>query len=852
MWDHMKKITIELKIAILIVIAVGLVGIAGNIAYKSISYIVSTIKKEAQPNLTLILIKEINSSMIQAESSIKYYTLTGQKKYLAPYYNVIQSTNRKIAQLREFNLESSDRIVQIDSINSLIRKKYLIWNRMLALKGNDRLESALSQLSVKLDTSFDTLSIKVPQNIAIFKKDTNRKADMALQPEEKEGFFSRLFRRKEDNSEDIHQNEVSHTYVQEEIISKDTVIEIGIDPVLIQDEISRIKKEEGEVQQIITAREISLSRQSDAIAQKLGLMIYRLEQQELASIREKAIEADRLAKSTNRLLVFFIAIFAVLLISVFYVIQKYIRKTHASQVALVKAKDEALRLTETRERFMANISHEIRTPMHAIEGFAEQLLHQTRDQASKEHLEIIKKSADHLHGIINDVLDFSKLDSGKFEIEKIPFSPKDTINEVFQIYRVKAQGISVEYELRFESNLPKVLIGDPLRLKQIVHNLISNALKFTKKGFVKVLVLSKKINSDYSNLLIRVSDTGIGISEKNLKFIFEEFSQAEASTSRKFGGTGLGLAIVKKLVDIQGGKIEVKSKLKEGTSFLIEIPYYIGDELYQTDKIVKKNIQPGLLANLSFLVADDDEYNRGLIAHIFKKWKLNFIMVENGKKIVDKIDSGERFNLILLDIQMPEMNGIEVTKYIRGLQEKEISDLSIMALTATTAREELDRCYKAGINHIMSKPFSEYSLFINICEVLGIEIPEALNEEQEVVGQDDVPVMFKNLYHIANNDEGFVREMLQMFIKTSREGMAEVKRGLKERDWMRVAEFAHKIKSPCKHLDALETANLLKEIELVARNEKNKEKLNEMISKVEKEIKYLIYHVEKYISVTNA
>lgn len=846
----MQKLTIELKIAILIIITAGLVGIAGYISYQSISYIVSTIKKEAQPNMSLILIKEINSSLIQAESSIKYYTLTGQRKYLVPYSEVTQSTNNKIEQLREFNLERSDRIVQIDSINILIKRKFIIWNRMLALKSGDRLESALSQLSVKLDTSFDTMAIKVPQSITIFRRDTNYKVKEE-EYIEKESFFTRLFKKKEDVylADDV--DEVSTIYIQEEIISKDTLIEIGIDPVLIQDEISRIKKEEGEVQQLITAREISLSRQSDAIALKLSHMIHRLEQQELASIKEKAIEADKLAKSTNKLLAFFIIIFIILLISVFYVIQKYVKKSHASQVALVKAKDEALRLTETRERFMANISHEIRTPMHAIAGFAEQLLHQVKDKDVHEHIEIIKKSADHLHGIINDVLDFSKLDSGKFEIEKIAFSPAEIIKDVFLLYQAKAESIPVEYKLNFESNMPDVLVGDPLRLKQIMHNLISNALKFTKNGFVKVLVLSKKINSDYSNLLIRVSDSGIGISEKNQKFIFEEFSQAEASTSRKFGGTGLGLTIVKKLIEIQGGKIEVKSKLKEGTSFFVEIPYYIGDELYKNEKIVKKNIQPELLSKLRFLIADDDEYNRGLIGHIFKKWNMEYTMVDNGKKIIDEIKSGKLFDLILLDIQMPEMNGIEVAEYIRNSANKTISETIIMALTATTAREELARCYQVGINHIMSKPYSEYSLFCNICEVLKIDIPEEAFVDQEVVSHDDIPVMFKNLYHIANNDEDFVFEMLNMFIKTSREGILEVKKGFEEEDWLKIAEFAHKIKSPCKHLDALETANMLKEIETIARNEKDKEKLRDMISHVEKEINYLIYHVEKYLSVAN-
>jgi signal transduction histidine kinase/CheY-like chemotaxis protein len=850
-YSLVKRISIEVKIAILIVIAVGLVAVAGNIAYKSISYVVSTIKKEAQPNLSLVLIKEINTSLIQAESSIKYYTLTGKQKYLAPYYTVIRTTDDKIEKLRKYNVSSSDKIVQIDSISLLIHQKFLIWNRMLALKGTNRLENALSELSVRLDSSLDSMRIKIPQSITIVKPDTFQQN--TFQDEDKGGFFSRLFKKKEEPPVNHEENYSSQNYIKEEVISKDTVIEIGIDPALVQDEISRIRKEEGEVKQIITAREMNLSRQSDVIAQKIRLMIYHLEQQEMASINEKAIEADKLAKSTNKLLVLFLAAFSILLLGVFYVIQSYTRKSYASHVALIKAKDEALRLTKTREMFMANISHEIRTPMHAISGYTEQLLGKAMDKETKEHVEIIKKSADHLHGIINDVLDFSKLDAGKFEIEKIPFSPRDIITEVYQLYKAKANSPSIRYELIFESNIPDVLIGDPLRLKQILLNLVSNALKFTSSGYVKIMVLSKKINSDYSNLLVRIKDSGIGISEKSLPFVFEEFNQAEASTSRKFGGTGLGLSIVKKLVEVQGGKIDVKSKLKEGTSFLVEIPYYVGKELQKSDVLTVFKPKPGLLSDFNFLIADDDEYNRGLISHIFNKWGLKYTLVEDGRKIIEQVNSGKGFQLILLDIQMPEMNGIEVANYIRGSENKKISSLPMMALTATTAKEEQDKCFRARINHVMAKPFSEQSLFMNICEVLKVEIPKEENAETDKAEEKgNVPLMLKNLYHIANNDEGFVIEMLHMFIKTSREGMIQVNEGLKNKDWEKVAEFAHKIKSPCKHLDASNTADLLKEIEQIARREGEKDDLSEKIKQVENQIAGLIQSVEIYLSSVKA
>ena len=844
----MKQLSVEFKIAALIIVAAAVVGLAGNFSYQSINTIVSALQKEAQPNMSLILIKEINTSIVQAESSIKYYTLTGDYRYLRPYAEVKKSVMEKHAQLRKINLGNEHKLTQIDSIYTLINKKFDIWNSLLAIRNDDRLDNALSKLSIKLDSTQDILTIKVPQNITIVKADTaNVQEIIPIKPEDdKDGFFARIFKKKE-VAEPTNNKPDEIPIVQEEIISKDTIIEVGIAPQTIHDEITKIRQEEGQAQQKITAREIRLSKRSDEISVLLNQLISRLENEELEEMAKRAVEANTLAGSTTRLLVIFLVIFSLLLISVFYVIQRYVRKSHATQKALVRAKDEALRLTKAREQFMANISHEIRTPMHAIVGFTEQLEKQIKDQDSKSQVNIIKKSAEHLQGIINDVLDFSKLDSGKFELEKIPFAPHEVIDEIFNLYRGRAEVHQIEYTFHIAEDMPQVLLGDPLRLRQIALNLVSNALKFTSKGFVKVKLSVHAINEDIANLIFVVQDSGIGISKQEQGFIFEEFNQATSSTTRKFGGTGLGLSIVKKLVEVQGGTIQVKSKVKEGSVFEVEIPYHIGEEMVE---VAENEVEPmpEILPPLNLIVADDDEYNRGLIAHILSKWNIQYELVEDGKKVVDALNSGKSFDFGLLDIQMPEMNGIEATAYIRG-SGKEYSNIPLMALTATIAQEELSKCKEVGFNKIIPKPFKEGVLFKSICDLLKVEIPkQKVSESNSEIIDAQEPELFSNLYHIAGNDERFVFEMLQMFIKTSKEGLKEAANALESKDWITLAENAHKIKSPCKHLDAVELSELLKEIEMVARNNEQKDELYEMVQKAELQINELIIEVENYMA----
>ncbi|MBN1118751.1 MAG: response regulator [Bacteroidales bacterium] len=816
----MKNFSVELKIAILILFAAVVVGAAGYVAYQSLGNILTTIKKEAQPNLTLVLLKDINNSLLRAESGIKYYSITSDRKYLQAYHQVLRNTNKKIDLLREYNKGILTREIQIDSIEYLVQQKFEIWEQMLYYQNNNRVGEALNKLAVKIDSAIDTITIKVPKNTELILSDTVPvSSDNTSTEEEKGGFFSRLFKRKDDASDKTDATDPSENNYEaiiEEVVysTADSSFEVGVKPSVIRSEIKKIQEEETEVQQFLAAREINLNRRNDNLTQSLIILILRLERAELASISEKAKEADAMVRAANQLMIIFLGAFTLLLIGVFWVIQNYVRKSHKYQLALIGAKEEAQQLSKAREQFMANMSHEIRTPMHTIIGFSEQLLETVNEKNAREHLEVIKDSADHLLGIINEVLDFSKIEAGKIEIEKAEFSPSDIMKQVYKLYMPKANSKNLNLELNLADSIPDA-VGDSMRFKQIMLNLVSNALKFTEDGFIIIQAESQAENQTEFRLVVSVTDSGIGISKEKLPIIFDEFKQAESSTTRKFGGTGLGLAIVKKLIEIQGGSITVESEPGKGTTFKFFIPYEIS-QLKSIPEIKTIPFATRLLADKKLLIADDDAYNRRLISYILNKWKVNFDLVENGKQLVTQFNK-EKYDAVLLDIHMPELDGIQAAKHIR---EDIHSTVPIIALTATISGEKIQEGKKAGIGLIIQKPFTEKELFIQLCNVLNInpELPLEHEKDEVVVVDNAYANLFKNLYHIANNDESFVLEMLNMFIETSTKGLKEIEKAFNEGNTHQIAELAHKIKSPCKHLGALEISDMLKEIEEMGRS----------------------------------
>ncbi len=387
------------------------------------------------------------------------------------------------------------------------------------------------------------------------------------------------------------------------------------------------------------------------------------------------------------------------------------------QKELIIAKDMAERAKLFKQNFLANMSHEIRTPINGIMGLS-QLLQQT--ELNKEQsgmVDLLNMSAQSLLGIVNDILDISKIEAGKFKIVRTETNIHKLIRSVIDLTKFKANEKNIEIKAVIDPDVPQVILADSLRLNQILMNLVSNAVKFTNKGSVIVQLKELQRKDTKTQLEIAVIDTGIGIASDSLHKVFDSFEQAEDNTAQKFGGTGLGLSIVKKLVELKGGTISLMSEINKGSTFtftnwyeIIEIPSNTTEKKVAISDLTK-------FENVSILVAEDNTINQFVIARILKNWDIAVEIVGDGIAVLEKLKE-RHFDLILMDTHMPSMNGWEATRRIRAEFNGPKKSIPIISLSAAVMEEEQQTARDAGANDILSKPFDPVILHGMITKLL--------------------------------------------------------------------------------------------------------------------------------------
>jgi len=379
---------------------------------------------------------------------------------------------------------------------------------------------------------------------------------------------------------------------------------------------------------------------------------------------------------------------------------------------LVKAKQIAENAAMAKQQFLSTISHEIRTPMNAVIGMTNLLLQEDPKPEQIDSLKILKVSSENLLGLINDVLDYSKIESGKIQFEQIDFNLIELVNNVKETHYLSAKEKGLQLKIKIDSDLPAMIVGDPIRLMQILNNLLSNAIKFTNVGSVVLDLSLNKLLGNLVDINFVVTDTGIGIDSNKKDYIFESFTQASTDTTRFFGGTGLGLAITKRIIEMLGNEISVRSSVGLGSSFSFNLQFKKSkrkpDNIHLPEPVCFSS-----LAGYKILLVEDNEVNVIVASKFMQKWGLHIDCAGTGTEAVEKVIENH-YDLVLMDLEMPKMDGFEATKVIRSIADDKFKQLPIIALTASLLTEISRQILEAGIDDYVAKPFSPTELHAKI------------------------------------------------------------------------------------------------------------------------------------------
>jgi PAS domain S-box-containing protein len=478
---------------------------------------------------------------------------------------------------------------------------------------------------------------------------------------------------------------------------------------------------------------------------------------------------------------------------------KDITKLKKNERAIRKAKHKAETDVAVKSQFLSTMSHEIRTPMNAVIAMTHLLLQDNPRIEQIKHLNILKFSAENLLVLINDILDYNKIEAGKIVFEAIEFDIRSLLHTIRDGLQYKANAKDIEIILDIDVKIPTILIGDTVRLSQILINLLDNAIKFTQEGHIKLQVKAGLIGQEYSVLDFSVADTGIGIETNKLEAIFERFTQATAETTRKFGGTGLGLAIVKKLLELQDSRIYVESELGKGTKFYFQLPFKNSLKLQLLS--IESHINLGQaeehnLQGVRILLVEDNEINQLVANQFLQKWNASVAIAENGAVAVEMVQT-QSYDIVLMDLEMPVMNGYKATGKIRKLGEN-FTTLPIIALTASAFSEVKHRVYRAGMNDYVTKPFNPDELYQKLKKNLKpqnladtLNNMQQANPETDVLAVPDDLINYQKIVDISGGNKSFIKRYNELAIKLFTEYPQEYEQAFQEKNLERLRKISH-------------------------------------------------------------
>lgn|GEM_PF-629612 len=533
--------------------------------------------------------------------------------------------------------------------------------------------------------------------------------------------------------------------------------------------------------------EAELNIKNRELIEEIQVVISNLQKDALQEVQQKNSSLYDLAFDVSILLGVLIFVGVIGSSAFIYSILTEINKDESYREHLESAKERSDKLAKAKQNFLANMSHEIRNPLHTIQGYNAAIKKTKMTPDQEDYVNMVGFAAETLSGIVNDILDLSKLEAGKISVEYAPFDPFKLFGSIKSLFELKATEKQIDFN--WEINLPKDrwVVGDELRISQILNNLISNALKFTDKGKVEVT-----IGYDQKGFLsMSVEDTGIGMTDEFKENVFQEFSQGDGSINRRYGGTGLGLAIVKRMLDLQNGEIKIESQVGEGTCITILIPTELVEGRVEVEEETDTYVD---VSGLKILLVDDDPVGLKFAKLLLESNGAEVTEYLGGVKVRDEF-SEKPFDIMLLDIQMPEVSGFDV---FRILKEKEIyKNVPVIAITANVFAKETDKLSEVGFDAIVLKPFKEEQLLKEIGKVLKLEAKERkvgkLADAKPAIKEEEYDT--QDLRKFCMNDEEMLKDVLTDFCSTTTQDLVDLSAAFEAKDWELLLEITHKLGS---------------------------------------------------------
>ncbi|PZX51454.1 hybrid sensor histidine kinase/response regulator [Algoriphagus chordae] len=816
--------------------AIFLVGMAG-LTYYTQNRLLETMKDLAAPNHKLNLLNELQSEIIQI-TQLDHSGIDTDFRVQDTSVISLKQKLTELASLAEDSLENSYIQSVKTNLDTLILGYVNLYDVKTSLANRNFTQEALNkvELGIRRRASSQELQPieKVNPKAQLFNEleqeiSSRQGAKIPLTPQ-------KTIVAKEDDKSISHLRDLQKQNLRDPGLPEEQTL----DSVLynIKGVINRVNREESIQRQKLAKMESDISVSQSKIINTIQNLVITLQNRAIEKSDRQNDSAYKLTYDMTYFLIMIVALAVIGAAVMVYSILKEIKVAKNYQENLEISRQKSEQLARSKQEFLANMSHEIRNPLHVIQGYRSVLEKSELDSSQQSHLRMIGFASDTLMEIVGEVLDFSKLEAGKLKLDAHPFDPEALFSSLQNFFELQAAEKKLDFEWSLDLPEDKWLIGDQLRLKQILHNLLSNAFKFTSDGSICVNVGWVK-----GELTVEIRDTGIGMSPQVLEKVFREFDQADTSISRKYGGTGLGLAIVQRLVSLMKGQVTATSVEHEGTAMLVRLPMRTTESQrveFNPDEIVSLD-----LSGLKILLVDDDKVGIRYLETILSYFGASIIAYPGGTNFRDEFVEID-FDLAILDIQMPEFSGFDVVNSLRS--NDLYKDIPILAMTANVFVEERDKMIESGFTEIIFKPFQERVLIECLGKFFPNHIVKNLPESEKISESESNLFQLKDLARFCMGDELLLQDIVKELVVETQKDLEKMKKARKNNDFDQILEICHQLGSRLGQIksSAGHTARKVENSLKVG----NKNGLGETLNQLDEEIRILLQALTETIGKT--